>query len=156
MYSINNECTDTVCPIGGYLYQPPMDMFGGAWVVIPQGGSRSRLSSYDQIRQYVNTVFQYPHIKDESPSINIITSSRNIAAAREVRSGLQKIGFPLDDKTPITQTGGTFEKTRILSYWDSTTGSGFNDDHILIKGLKFIEPSIAIEKVNRNEFIQDR
>lgn len=71
MYSINNECNGA-CIAGAYLYQPSMELFG-TWTIIPEGASRSRLSKYDAIRRYVNTIFTFPQLRNEEENISIIT-----------------------------------------------------------------------------------
>lgn len=148
MYSINNECSGA-CIAGAYLYQPSMKLFG-TWTVIPEGASRSRLSKYDAIRRYVNTIFTFPQLKNEPENISIITRNNNLSAARNLRTGLEKLGFNINHSTVITQTGSNLENSRIVV---NTGSGGIDKDNIVVQALKSIESNIPVIFAEKNEFI---
>lgn len=156
MYSYNNECLASGCLPGAYLYQPSMSLFGNSWVLIPEGATKSRLSKYDAMRRYAGLVFEYPHLKDEPKAITIVTNPKNLQRARGLRTGLEKLGFPIEHSSIIHQTGATLEKTRINTYWNEEAQVGFSEESILIRALKTIEPNIAFSFSRGNEFVTNQ
>ena len=142
MYSYNNECNG-ICMPGSYLYTPVRDDFGGAWVLLPENATRSRVSRYENMRQFANLVFEFPHLQNAENSIRIVTNSKNLSQAKNIRKNLEQLGFPIDHQNAIVQTGATIETTNIHKYYDSATETGFDDNHILVEALKKIEPSIS-------------
>lgn len=154
MYSLNNECDSGVCMPGAYLYQPSMELFG-TWTVIPEWASRSRLSKYDAIRRYVTNIFTFPQLHNQEAVISIVTNNKNLTAARNLRTSLEKIGFNIDHAKTIVQTGAVIEKSKIVAFYDPTTGTWFNDKNIIIESLKSLEPNINIEYKPKNEFVTE-
>jgi cell envelope-related transcriptional attenuator len=142
MYSYNNECNG-ICMPGSYLYTPGRDDFGGAWVLLPENATRSRVSRYENMRQFASLVFEFPHLQNAEKSIRIVTNSKNLSQAKNIRKNLEQLGFPIDHQNAIVQTGATIETTNIHKYYDSAIGTGFDDNHILVEALKKIEPSIS-------------
>ncbi len=94
------------------------------------------------MRQFASLVFEFPHLQNAEKSIRIITNSKNLSQARNIRKNLEQLGFPIDHQNAIVQTGAKIETTNIYRYYNSATESGFNDNHILIEALKKIEPSV--------------
>lgn len=104
----------------------------------------------------MGNIFSHPHLKDQEKVINIITSRKNITQARNLRTGLEKLGFALDHTKSITQTGAVIENTEIIAYYDETTQTGFDENHIIISALKNIEPNIKITYQPKNLYITDK
>lgn len=149
-YSYNDSCSGAICMPGSYLYVPVRDNFGGEWVLLPNGATKSRLSRYDAMRQYAGLIFNFPHLKDETVAIHIVTNGKNITQARNIRQNLQQLGFPINYWEIIIQTGATIPNSSIHTYYDNTTGSGFSDEHTLIKALKQIEWNIPFSSSPKN------
>lgn len=149
-YSYNDSCSGAICMPGSYLYVPVRDNFGGEWVLLPNSATKSRLSRYDAMRQYAGLIFNFPHLKDEVVGIHIVTNSKNISQARNIRQNLQQLGFPINYSEIIIQTGATIPNSSIHAHYDSTTGSGFSDEHTLIKALKQIEWNIPFASSAEN------
>ncbi len=149
-YSYSDSCSSTNCLPGSYLYVPVRENFGGAWVLLPDGATKSRLSRYESMRTFANLIFQFPHLKDEETAIHIITNNKNLSKARLIRQNLQQLGFPVNYSEIIIQTGATLGNSRIHSYYDKSTGSGFSDESTLIKALKQVEESIPYSSSPEN------
>lgn len=156
MYSLNDACSEWSCQAGGYLYQPSMAYFWWAWALIPEWASVSRLSSYDEIIQYVKLIFTHPELQDQQKSISIITTKNNLAKAQMIRKKLSQLGFPLDYSSVIIQTGSITGNTRIVSYWNDVAQIGINETSPLIEALKMIEPNVAYHFQGNNEYITDQ
>lgn len=155
MYSINDQC-NWACLAWAFLYTPPMALFGGQWVVIPEWATKSSLSKYDSIRRYVDTIFEYPHLKNQAFAIRIITNNSWLNKAKLIRKSLEQLGFPIEHNNVIIQTGATLWNSRINFYYDEENKIGYDENHTLTQSLKKIEPNIPISFVNQNEFSKNQ
>lgn len=151
MYSINDQC-NWACFAGAFLYTPPMALFGGQWVVIPEWATKSSLSKYDSIRRYVDTIFEYPHLKNQAFAIKIITNNSGLNKAKLIRKSLEQLGFPIEHNNVIIQTGAVLWNSRIISYYNEENKTWYDENNILIKSLKKIEPNIPVSFSVQNEF----
>lgn len=60
---------------------------------------------YDNIIRYVDVLFTFPQLADQTKSISIITSKKHLAKAQLLRRNLMQLGFPIDSHRVIVQTG---------------------------------------------------
>lgn len=74
-----------------------------------------------------------------------------------------QIGFPVDYTSLIVQTGSVVGDTRITAYWNEMPSSdgtvqrvGYNEDHVLIRALKELDPSLSISLSPGNEYVRDQ
>lgn len=152
MYSYNNECGDP-CQAGGFLYQPQMSLFGNAWVLIPNGASKSRLSKYDDTQRFADLIFSHPTLKNETEvPVYIVSTKSQQTAARNLRNNLELYGFPIDRKHVMIQTGATLNETKILVNTSGTGSQKIDKNHTLIQALKKVEPSVQIIYQKKNSF----
>ncbi|MBW7954846.1 LCP family protein [Candidatus Gracilibacteria bacterium] len=121
--NLNDGCFygSYTCEKGGFLYVPLRADFGGASVMLQEGGTKSNPSNYSKLINYTNIVFNYPLVYAENLPINIFNSTKVSGLAQDVATSLKKYGFNIPDKDSIGNTSGDkYEKSKILY----TTGSG--------------------------------
>lgn len=153
MYSFNDDCDTWACKPWAYLYQPSMSLFGNAWVLLPNGASRSRLSVYDDMKRFATLIFEYPSLNKESENISIVTSQKNISKAQSLRKDLEKLWFPINHSHTIYQTGSIEENSKIIVNTTTSSWASLWENSVTIKALKHIEPNIPIEYKTSNEYI---
>lgn len=142
-YSYSDSCSGANCLPGSYLYVPVKANFDNQWVLLPDGATKSRLSKYDEMRKFATLIFQFPHLKDESVAIHIVTNKKNLSKARLIRQNLQQLGFPLNYSETIIQTGTTIPNSQVHAYFNKETNEGFSDESTLIKALKQVDENIS-------------
>ncbi len=156
MYSLNNACSGGNCQAGSFLYQPSMDYFGGAWALIPEWAVLSKLSKYEDIKQYAKLIFGYPELQNQPKNISIITTRNNLNKAQLIRKKLSQFWFPIDYSSVIMQTGSVVGNTRVVSYWNETAAIGFSEKSPLIGALQMVESTVPYVFQGNNEYVVDQ
>ncbi|MDD3303123.1 MAG: LCP family protein [Candidatus Gracilibacteria bacterium] len=114
--NLNNSCYYGVsaCQVGGILYTPPMEQFGGASVVLPRGATYYSLEKYSEIQRFSNIVFNYQKVFTDKQEINIFNSVSVANKAMYLANDLQQFGFYIPEKDSIGNTDGVvYDKTTI-------------------------------------------
>lgn len=96
------------------------------------------------MRRFANLVLTFPQLQQAEKSIRIVTNSKNLPLAKNLRKNLEQLGFPIDHTNAIVQTGAVITNSEIHSYFNKTGSGGFDEKHILIQSLKQIEDSIPV------------
>lgn len=152
--SLSDYCLSiTKCSPGSYLYSPSRELFGGQAVIIPENAHATRLSYYDDIRRFVDMIFRFPNLTDETRDIVVVTDPSMKKRAEEITYGLAKIGFPLTLQKPIITATGTIEKSHINIYWHPDLTIGIDPSSTRVVALKYIEEAIPYSIVEHNEYI---
>nr|MDD3720455.1 LCP family protein [Candidatus Gracilibacteria bacterium] len=115
--NLNNSCVYgfAVCEVGGILYTPPMEDFGGASILLPRDADYYNLEKYGEIQRFSKIVFEYPEVFIDKQEINIFNSSGIPNKAMYLANDLQQFGFNIPEKNSIGNIGsGTYEQTTIL------------------------------------------
>lgn len=155
-YNLNSDCYSyTNCVPGAYVYQPSMAYFGGAWAVIPDGASMSRLSFYDNIRRFVSFIFAFPGIHTQEQPIVMVATSKSQSYAKSVLMEMGKIGINYDEKRVLKVSTGAIDHSHINIYWNAEHKIGINPDSEIVQALKKLDETMPINIVQNNEYITD-
>lgn len=106
--------------VGGFVYTPERQYFGGAFVLLPY------TNTYDEIRKFAKIAFFSPQILVEKTSIHILNGTKAANLASDGLAHLERYGFDVvrfgnsDVKIPETQiyyrseTAGTSQTIKAL------------------------------------------
>ena len=75
--------------IGGFLYTPEREFFGGAFVLIPQ------TNDFSEIQNFVRLVLYKPEIFIEKPPIHILNVTKTANLAYDTLTYLERYGFDI-------------------------------------------------------------
>ncbi|NDK07676.1 hypothetical protein EOM39_00345 [Candidatus Gracilibacteria bacterium] len=115
--NLNNSCVYGAysCNVGGILYTPPMENFGGASVLLPRGATNYVVEKYGEIQRFANVIFNYPKVFTDKQEINIFNSQPVANQALYLANDLQQFGFNIPAKDSVGNTAGeNYELTTIL------------------------------------------
>ncbi len=76
-----------ILDVGSFLYTPERELYGGAFVLIPQG------NSYENIQRFIQTVFKWPEFFKEEAGIQILNGTRRSGLAAQAGQKLIPYGF---------------------------------------------------------------
>jgi LCP family protein required for cell wall assembly len=156
VYNLSNDCVGIRCAAWAYLYAPSREYFWWAAALIPENATAQRLSYYEDIRRFVDFIFQFPDMKNGKAPINIIYKRGEISKARDLIMALEKNGFLIDTQGALVESTGSTESSHINIYWNPEANAGFAPDHLFVKALKNLEDRIPYIMVNKNEYVTTR
>ena len=101
---------DDPSAVGGILYAPPREEYGGAYVLVPY------TEDYDEIHQLAEVLFHYPEIYTDQIPIQILNGTGTNALAGFTALHLMRLGFnvidtanSLEESVPATNMFATTE-----------------------------------------------
>jgi hypothetical protein len=92
-FNLNYECGQVDCKPGSFLYVPSRDLFGGASVLLPLGGSLSQISNYEDIQKFTSLIYDKSSMFINTIPIGIINNSSKTGLARTLSETLTPFGF---------------------------------------------------------------
>jgi len=98
---------------GGFLYTPPREDFGGAFVLIPSGATVNSIEYYKEIQLYLSFIFNTPEFYLENARIEIVNGTGKLGLAGNLASRLKLFGFNIT-KTANAPNREKYEKTQIV------------------------------------------
>jgi polyisoprenyl-teichoic acid--peptidoglycan teichoic acid transferase len=91
---------------GSFLYTPPREEYGGAFVLIPEG------ETFTEMQNFIQMVFDYPEIFTSEPTLQILNGTKNPGIATHLYKRLIPYGLVTED-IGNTETRG-YETTQII------------------------------------------
>jgi polyisoprenyl-teichoic acid--peptidoglycan teichoic acid transferase len=96
MSVLNNSCImEDNCYLGGFLYNPERQFFGGASVLLPVGANIFHIDNYEKIHTFANLFFFHPEIYKENPKIHIYNGTKRAGKASKLQKELLPYGFQI-------------------------------------------------------------
>ncbi len=115
--NLNNSCFYwySACQVWWILYNPPMDSFWWASVLLPRWADYYNLDKYSEIQRFSKLVFHYQEIFTDKQEINIFNSSWIPNKAMYLANDLQQFWFNIPKNNSIWNASwSTYENTTIL------------------------------------------
>jgi LytR_cpsA_psr family len=154
--SLSNECTNLKqCSVGGYLYNPSRDLFGGASVIIPENARVNKLSYYDDIRRFVDITFRFPGLTESPHELILVSSRANNQKAKNIGLSLAKMGFKISTRYQTIIATGAITQSHVNIYWHEDLQIGIDPKSPTIEALKYLEESLPYITVQHNEYVTD-
>lgn len=77
-FNLNDGCFQSAsfCKVGGFLYTPAREDFGGSSVLLPEGATSNKISEYSIIRKFANLIYNYPDLYTEKQEITLVNSTK--------------------------------------------------------------------------------
>lgn len=151
-FNLNDGCFQSVsfCKVGGFLYTPARDQFGGSSVLLPDGATATRLSEYSVIRKFANLIYNYPELYTENEEITIVNATKQSGLANGLAMELKKYGFNVPEKNSISSTKDPIVKSEIWHVWNEADQVGLPPTSTTLRALQlFIDaptkPESAIQ-----------
>jgi polyisoprenyl-teichoic acid--peptidoglycan teichoic acid transferase len=91
---------------GSFLYTPPREEYGGAFVLIPKG------ESFTELQLFIQVLFDHPNFFKENATIQILNGTKNSGIATKLYNRLLPFGFQIEDVGNATVKG--YETTEII------------------------------------------
>jgi len=106
-FVLNNSCSyyNAPCLTGGFLYNPQRDLYGGAYVLLPEN------DDYEKIHRFTHLIFRNNEFLEGTQTVEILNGVGRAGLADSVQSKLSIYGIP------ITRLGNTIDKEK----FDKTT-----------------------------------
>ena len=80
---IDNDILD----VGSFLYTPERALYGGAFVLVPQG------NSFEKIQRFISLVFDHPGFFHENASVQILNGTNRYGIAAQLGTKIIPYGF---------------------------------------------------------------
>jgi LCP family protein required for cell wall assembly len=102
-YTINDACFQGAyyCQAGGFLYTPNRELFNGMAVLLANTSTVNDISDYSDIREFTNTIFNYPEPIGEKNLVAIINTTKQTGLANKLALSLTRFGFVVPEKDGI-------------------------------------------------------
>jgi LCP family protein required for cell wall assembly len=143
----------TKCQAWSYLYTPSRDLFAGNSVVIPENALPNKLSYYTDIRRFVDITFRFPTLRSSPRDIVIIHDPSMKRRAQEIGIWLAKMWFPISFEKALSSSTGSIEISHANIYWHEDFRAWINPDTSPVLALKYLEESLPVALVKKNEYI---
>jgi LCP family protein required for cell wall assembly len=137
-FNLNDGCFQSVsfCKVGGFLYSPLRDLFGGMAVLLPEGATVNNISEYSVIRKFANFIYNYPELFTENQEITLVNATRFTGIANNLAMELKKYGFNVPDKDSVSSTKDPFAQSGIWYVWNPESKVGIAPTSATIRALQ--------------------
>ncbi len=125
-FNLNDGCFQSAsfCKVGGFLYTPAREQFGGMSVLLPDWATSTNVSEYSVIRKFANFIYNYPEMYIENEEITLVNATRTTGLANRLALDLKKYGFNIPEKKSISSTKDSIPRTEIWHVYNEIDTTG--------------------------------
>jgi LCP family protein required for cell wall assembly len=137
-FNLNDGCFQSVsfCQVGGFLYTPLREQFGGMSVLLTEGATATNVSEYSVIRKFANFIYNYPELFLENQEITLVNATKYTGLANNLAMELKKYGFNVPEKKSISSTKDTIAQSEIRHVWNAEALIGVAPDSATLRALQ--------------------
>lgn len=151
-FNLNDGCFQSVsfCQVGGFLYTPAREQFGGSSVLLPEGASAGKISEYSVVRKFANLIYNYPELYTEKEEVTIVNATKQPGLANGLAMELKKYGFNVPEKNSISSTKDPYLQSEIWHVWSEVDQVGLSPNSTTLRALQLfvdapVKPENAIQ-----------
>ncbi|NDK09837.1 LCP family protein [Candidatus Gracilibacteria bacterium] len=147
-FNLNDSCysNSPSCMPGGFIYTPNRALFGGASVLLTNGGTGTNPGLYPDIHQFADYIYESPDMYSKPKSIVIYNATSQGFLAQKLAEELRPYGFTIDYETGTQSMKEKEFENSILYY------NGIESNDSTLTALKDFLNIQQIEKVDAPVF----
>ena len=145
-FNLSYECGALECKPGAFLYAPDRNLFGGASVLLPVGGSTSKITAYEDIQKFSNLIYDKSSLYVQPQKITIHNNSSKTGLARQLTETLRPYWFDVEALNTTKQELAWESLQESILYYN-----GIDEDNQTLEALKtFLD--IPMQKIETPKY----